>query len=244
MYYTDSLKILADDIRKTINQVFDDAKVTRTQVVFWIRIVANDLLGKHIAKRDSGAFVKVFDNIPVLISGSSSSNLSVVKQRKFFQLPKLIFDFDDDGGIDYLAYTSDGSAGCPPRFTQVTFSRTTPKESESLYYHPQTTPSPERPYFYRQENSIYLLGIEKVGVPYLEAGLKVTVDPLQEVNIDEPFRFPAELVDVLKMQVINMARYSFLFPDDSRKNLGDNDEEKAPGVQKIASVNPSNQPEQ
>lgn len=240
MQYNDRLRIVVDEIRESINQVFDDANITPAQVVYWIRVTANKLLSQHIQKRSSGAFLSTFDNIPVLISSASvSANNDVIKQRKFIQLPKEVFDFDTDRGIEYLAYVSDGGPLCPPRFTEVTFQRTTPKQTHWLYKSPYTEPSPSNPYWYRAGHNIYLLGVEAIAVPYLELGAYMPIDPLEliDLNYDQPFNFPAELMSQLKIEVISLARFSYLFPRESRANQGDEQPEQAPGVQKTQSVN-------
>lgn len=245
MMYNDRLRSVVNEIRESIDQTFDEASVTPAQVVYWIRIIANKLLGQHIQKRSSGAFLSTFDNIPVLIASNSNSyNNDTIKGRKFFQLPKEVFDFDTDRGIEYISYTSNGGPLCPPRFTQVTFTRTTPKQSHWLYKSSYTTPAPDNPYWYRSGHSIYLLGIEKILVPILEIGAYMPIDPIEmlDVNYDQPFNFPAELMDTLKRQVIDLARFSYLFPRESNQNTGSEDLDPAPGVPKIQSVNNANQP--
>jgi hypothetical protein len=241
--YNDRFRIVVDDIRKSINQILDDANITPAQVAYWVRLTANKLLGQHIQKRSSGAFLSTFDNIPVLVSASSLPT-DIVKQRKFFQLPGEVFDFDSDRGIEYISYTSNGGPLAPARFTQVTFTRTTPKQSHWLYKSPYTTPKPENPYWYRVGHNIYLLGIEKIAVASLELAAYMPIDPLEmlDVNYDAPFEFPAELMDTLKRQTIDMARFSFLFPKESMANEGEEEQKNAAIVPKVQSVNQPAQP--
>ncbi len=241
MMYNERLRVVVDEIRKSINQVFDDANITPSQVTYWIRIAANKLLSQHIAKRSSGAYLSTFDNIPVLIA-SISNNPSIVKNRKFIQLPGEIFDFDGDRGVEYFSYTSDGGVLCPPRFTQVTFTRTTFKQSHWLYKSPHTTPSPSNPYWYRTKHNIYLLGVEKINVPTIEMGAYMTINPIEmlDVNYDDQFEFPAELMETLKMSVLTLARMSYMFPVESRENSGGQELENKPNTAgKIQSVNQS-----
>jgi hypothetical protein len=241
--YNDRFRIVVDDIRKSINQILDDANITPAQVAYWVRLTANKLLGQHIQKRSSGAFLSTFDNIPILVSASSLPS-DIVKQRKFFQLPGEVFDFDSDRGIEYISYTSNGGPLAPARFTQVTFTRTTPKQSHWLYKSPYTTPKPDNPYWYRVGHNIYLLGIEKIAVASLELAAYMPIDPLEmlDVNYDAPFEFPAELMDTLKRQTIDMARFSFLFPRESESNSGQQELEPTIPIAKTASVNAANQP--
>lgn len=245
MMYNDRLRVVVDEIRKSIRQIMDDSKITPAQVTYWIRISANKLLGQHISKRSSGAYISTFDNVPVLIANNSSAP-NFVKGRKFVQLPGEIFDFDGDRGIEYISYVSDGGPLCPPRFTQVTFQRTTQKQSHWLYKHPDTMPSPSNPYFYRAAHNIYLLGVEKISVPYLEMGIYMPIDPIEmlDINYDQPFNFPAELMETLKASVIAIARYSFIFPQESRANEGGEEfDRQQQAIPKTQSVNPQQQTE-
>lgn len=224
----DILRIHIDETMSVIKQTFDDKSVSRAQVAYLYIIVANDLLSKHISKRDSGAFLTVFNNVP----------LSKESDRKFIDLPGLIFDYDKDGAIEYLAYTSDGGTNCPPRFTKVPFTRTSPSEAQWLYLHPSTKPSPKLPYYYRVGSRLYTLGLESVPITELETGLYLTVDPLQEIDIDTPFNFPQELLKTLKMQVIDLIRYNWFFPKDVTNTGEDETTGGKVNQQKIVSVNP------
>lgn len=238
----DTLRTYVEEMLTTIKQTFDDKNVSRAQVAYCYIIVANDLLSKHIGKRDSGAFLTIFDNIPITVFNESDSAVNAVRDRKFIELPGLIFDYDKDGAVEYLSYISDGGQGCPPRFTRTPFSRTSQSESRWLYMHPSTAPSPKNPYFYRAGGKLYTLGLECVPVKYLEAGLYMTVDPLNKINIDEPFNFPQELLKTLKMQVIDLIRYNWFFPKDVANTGEDDTDTSKINQQKIVSVNP--QPEQ
>ena len=232
-----NLRLLVNETLTTIKQTFDDRTVSMAQVAQCYIIVANQLLSQHNLKRDSGAFLSTFDNVPVN-KETASINPNLIKGRKYVELPGLIFDNDKDGAVEYLAYTSEGKENCPPRFTNVPFTRTSPSQAQWLYLHPSTKPSPSNPYFYRVNNLLYLLGIEAVPINSLEMGLYLTIDPLQEIDIDKPFPFPSELLAVLKRQVTDLIRYNWFF-GDSRQNKGDDttDDGKNTNVPKIVSVN-------
>lgn len=234
----DRLRIIVDEIHTTIKQTFDDQNITRAQVAYWVICVGNDLLSKHVGKRDSGQFLNIFPVVPIQIA-SQSSSIDIVKGRKYVELPKNIFDFDKDEGIEYIAYSYDEDPECQPEFTRKVITRTSPEKAAWLYQNEYTKPSPKNPYWYRVNNLIYFLGIEKVPIDNVEMGLFMTIDPLEKVDFDAPFRFPQELMPTLRRFVIEMARYSFFFPQD-RKNEGN--DEGSPGAQipKIVSVNDQN----
>lgn len=233
----DRLRIIADDILVTIKQTFDDKEVTQAQVAYWLIIVGNQLLGKHNAKRDSGTFLSSFSGIPVKIS-KANFNPDIISGRKYIEIPGTIFDYDKDGGVEYLAYYRDEEVGCDPDFQRKTITRTSPSQLSWLRLNKYTNPSAKNPYWYRTGEIIYIVGIESIPVKFCEIGLYLTIDPLEKIDIDKPFHFPSELLDTLKRQVVDLARYSFLFPSTDRSNDGDDtDGGKQQTVPKVASVN-------
>lgn len=221
------LRIIVDEIRTTIKQTFDDKEVSRAQVAFWVIVVGNRLLGKHIQNRDSGAFVNVYYPVPVL--GNDV--------RKYIELPAEIFDFDKDDGVDFLAYY-DPDDDCLPEYQKKLFHRVTPSEIQWLMRDKSTKPSVRNPYFWREGDRINLVGIEKSAIKEVEIGIFQTIKSLTDINLDDPFPFPAELLEVLKRTVTDLARYSFLFPGDSKNDGSDTaTDPQNKAVPKIASVN-------
>ncbi|HHT9135890.1 MAG TPA: hypothetical protein ACFYEK_01455 [Candidatus Wunengus sp. YC60] len=226
---TDTLRIHIFETLTTIKQTFADRSVSLAQVAYAYIVVGNKMLGQHIIKRDSGAFLTQFPDVPILLDAQT--------QRKYIELPGLIFDFDKDDGIEYMAYESTGSKYELPRFSRVKILRTTPAQSEWLMLHPNTAPSPKDPYFYRVNDRIYFLGIEKVPINFIEMGLYLTINPLQKIDIDAPFPFPSELLSDLKRQVMDLIRYSWFFKSD-RKNTGaDESNDGKTNIPKTVSVN-------
>ena len=231
----DKLSIIIDEIRTTIKQTFDDKVVSRAQVAYWVIIVGNQLLGKHIVKRNSGAFLNIY-TVPV-ITATETKLPSIIKGRKYIELPAAIFDFDKDGGINYMAYYNPDE-NCKPEYRIKKIDRTTPSEIEWLELNKRTRPSPEVPYFWRAGNVFPIVGIESVSIKEVEVGIYQTISPLEKIDINAPFHFPQELMDALKRQVTDLARYSFLFKGD--KNNDGSDEASDPttkAIPKIQSVN-------
>ena len=85
---------IVDDVIIDLNQMSDDQKITEAQVAYWVIIVGNRLRAQHIQKRNSGAFLTTFAEIPVQVSDVTGDNL--VRFRKFFDLPESIYDFNND----------------------------------------------------------------------------------------------------------------------------------------------------
>lgn len=232
----DKLKVVIDDIRTTIKQTFDDKEVSRSQVAYMVIIVGNRLLSQHEGKRDSGQFLVPFADIPVE-TASDNSEMGVIKGRKFIRIPSAIFDFDRDKGVGYIAYYNPDE-NCKPELYRKTVTRTTPSEIQWLQSNEHTKPSAKSPYWYRAGDVIYLVGLESVPVKYCEAGLFLTIDPVEKIDIEKPFFFPQELLEVLKRQVVDLARYSFLFKRDGSNDGSDTaSDPQSQNVPKIASVN-------
>lgn len=235
----DKLSIIVDEIRTTIKQTFDDKVVSRAQVAYWVIIVGNQLLGKHISKRDSGAFLNVY-TVP-LITATETQLPNIIKGRKYIELPAAIFDFDKDNGVEYMAYYNPDK-NCKPDYSIKTINRMTPSTIQWTRLNKYTTPNADSSYFWRAGNIFPIVGLEAVPVKEIEVGIYQTISPLEKIDINAPFPFPQELIDTLKRQVTDLARYSFLFKGD--KNNDGSDEASDPttkAIPKIASVNQQEQ---
>lgn len=204
----DKLKIIVDEIRTTIKQTFDDKVVSRAQVAYWVIIVGNKLLGQHNSKRNSGAFLNVYI-VPVKVSKTTQLP-NLIKGRKYIELPAAIFDYDMDGGVEFISYYDDSSE-CKPEYRRKTFHRSSPSKSQWFELNDKTAPSPESPYFERRGDIFSLLGIESVPVKEIEVGIYQTISNLEKIDLNADFFFPQELLSQLKREVTDLARYSFPF---------------------------------
>lgn len=231
------LRLIVDDIAKDLKQVFDDKIVQKSQIAYWVLMVGNRLKSQHIAKRDSGAFMHTFSKIPVLID-STVVNPDQVNDRKYIVLPKSIYDYNKDEGIEYIAYyVEDQQPSCPPPFTLQTFKRTTPSTAQRLYYSHDETPSPLHPYFYRTGVRLYFLGIECVEVKFVEIGIYNTFDPVTIIDLDQELDFPDELLIILKRQVLDLGRFTLLLPQERINDGSDDFSGKPVPTNKLVSVN-------
>lgn len=235
-----TLRHIVDDISKDLKQNFDDKKIQSSQVAYWVTIVADRLRMQHIAKRSSGAFLNTFVDVPIEVS-SVNENPNLIKGRKYLKLPGCIYDFDKDEGIDYISYYLEEDCEGVPPFTQIIFQRTTPSKARRLYFSPYEEPSAKNPYFYRSGEFIYLLGVECVPVKKIEIGLFMTLPPITEVKLDDPFDFPPELLAILKRQVLDLGRWSLLIPEERLNDGSDSTNENRVPTGKIVSVNELNQ---
>lgn len=232
-----TLRQAIDDIAVDIKQTFDDRKVGKTQIGYWTLMVADRLLSQHIAKRRSGAYLQTFSEIPIQ-TYQNNKNPNEHKNRKFIKLPRFIYDYDMDNGIEYISYTDcEECENAPPIFTQVQFTRTSPSEVRRLYFDPDEKPSRKNPYFYRVKDHIYFLGIECVDVSCIEIGLYATYESITDVDLDAPFDFPAETYNQLKRQVLDLARWVLMIPEERvNDSVTDQNNAEIP-TNKLVSVN-------
>ena len=228
------LRHIVDDIATDFRQIDDDKKIQKSQIAFYVIMIANRLKMQHIAKRDSGAFLSTY--IVPVEEYTNNVNPSKVKDRKFILLPTGIYDYDRDNGIEFMSYyIEEEQENCPPPFTEQTIVRTTQGDSKRLYYSEDEAPSPVNPYFYRVGEHLYLLGIDCVDVKNIEIGIYSTLDPVTEIDIDAPFDFPDELLIQLKRQVLDLGRFVMLIPEE-RVNDGKTTDTSQVPTNKITSV--------
>lgn len=231
------LRTVVDDLMKDFRQQFDDKMLQRSQVAHWVIMFGNRLLSQHIAKRDSGAYLSIYPNVPIQVAAENDAP-NVVKGRKHIVLPTCIFDYTQDGGVEYVSYYMDKQKpGCPPPFTNILFSRTTPSDVARIYGSTYEKPSGTNPYWYRAGKYIYLLGLECINPTALEIGIYSTLKPITDptLDLDEAFLFPEELLIQLKRQVLDLGRFVMVIPEE-RVNDGVDDQKQMPGG-KITSVN-------
>lgn len=231
-------RTVVDDLIKDFRQQFDDKQLQRTQVAHWIIMIGNRLLSQHIGKRDSGAFLNIYPNVPIEVATTNDAP-NQVKGRKHIKLPACIFDYDKDGGVEYISYyVEDEDPTCPPPFTRQTFTRTSPGDVQRLYMGSYEAPNPKQPYWYRAGEYIYLIGIECINPKAVEIGIYSTLKPITDpdIDLDGPFPFPEELLVQLKRQVLDLGRFVLVIPEE-RVNDGVDANQKPMPMNKITSVN-------
>jgi len=232
-------RTVVDDLIKDFKQQFDDKQIQRTQVAHWIIMLGNRMLAQHIAKRDSGAFLSIYADVPI-VTATSNLNPNIIKGRKYIVLPTCIFDYTKDGGVEYISYYLDTQEpNCPAPFTRQTFTRTTPGDSQRLYMSKYETPDPKQPYWYRAGENIYLLGIECINPKAVEIGIYSTIKPITDpdIDLDGDFPFPEELLIQLKRQVLDLGRFVLIIPEERTNDGVDSQQGKAMPQGKIVSVN-------
>lgn len=232
------LRTVVDDLETDFRQNFDDRNISKAKIAHWVIMVGNRLLSAHIGKRDSGAFLHIYGDIPI-VTATTTINPNILKGRKYIELPASIFDYDKDGGVEYISYyMEDQQPNCPAPFTWVTFTRTSPSDLQRLYFTKYEKPDAKNPYWFRAGNNIYLLGLECVNPKKVEIGIYSTIKPItaDDINLDDDFPFPEELLIILKRQVLDLGRFVMMIPEDKVNDGSDAGNGQPQPSQKITSV--------
>ena len=219
----------ANEIRTALRQVYDDADIRLPLVVYWMQIFGDSLKRQHIQKISSGAFLSVFRSVPV------ERDIDASIPYPFVELPQGIYDYDYDKGIDYITHHFSYSVGGQPTLGSVKFNRITPNGLERLYMREEERPSSSNPYFYRVGERVYLVGIERANIQYVEMGLMTTFDVTQPINLDDAFDFPEHLLSLLKRQILEMGRFVLMVPENmSNDGTSQDTYKQVPSVQNMA----------
>lgn len=227
-----TIRFVLYDLLNDLKQTVDDSQLTPFRVYFWMCVVGDKLKRQHIVKYDSGAYVTRFDNIPV--------EVDPITGRNYFTLPAAIYDMDVDGAIDYVIYPPEIDLSLPT-FASGNFVRTSIVKAQRLYFRADEKPSPANPYFYRQGDRVYLLGVEEINLTKIEVGLKISFAPADlTIDIDQPWDFPTHLISILKREILDLGRFVLSVPQDL-ENDGKNFDSKAMSTQKLVSVNSDQQ---
>jgi hypothetical protein len=235
---TTPLRVIVDDLATSFRQITDDKNVQKSQIAYWVVVFGNRLKMQHIGKRDSGQHLSIYANIPFQ-TFDTVNNPNEVPGRKYIELPTSIFDYDKDGGIEYMSYyMTEQKPTCPPPFTNVTFSRTSPGDAKRLYMGPYEKPTPTNPYYYRVGSFLYTLGIECVNPDYAEIGIYSTLKPITaaDFDLDANFDFPEELLPQLIKQVLDLGRFVMMMPVERTNDGADSVQQNIP-TNKLVSVN-------
>ena len=211
----ETLRQVWHDIRRDLKQRKDDIEISDAQGIYWILVVADRMRMQHIEKRSSGAFLTTMV-LPVVAD-------VVFVNRRYVVMPKAIYDYDMDAGVQSLSYFIADSQ--TPEFRRVEFFRTTPSGTRSRNMSAYQKARPEHPYFWREHERLYLDGIHP-DVPNVEAKLLTTLPSITEVDAeglaDQPFDFPRELLYPLKRAILDMGRFSLSLPGQHLVNDGTN----------------------
>lgn len=232
-----TLNIAVQDCIIDLKQTVDDRDISFAQVAYWWLIIADRLRSQHIAKQGlpsqarSGAFLTT-----IVLDVQEEAK---PRCRKYIEMPGQVYDYAMDGAIDYMTYVDQDRAcdNCPPAFSRVLFSRTTPTLAHALYSSTYQAPTKKRPYFYREGNKLILLGVSST-VRLVEVGLFMSLPSLVDVDPDAMLDIPAEHVALIKRHVLDLGRFALTIPGEQLSNDGVGREAPPPqNLPKMVSVN-------
>lgn len=214
-------RYVANDIRTSLKQIYDDADISLALVVYWMHIFGDALKKQHIEKYSSGAFLSIFRSVPV------EKDIDTNMPYPFITLPQGIYDYDLDRGVDYITYPYSYTEGRKQMVGNVKFTRSNFNALERLNMREEERPSPSNPYFCRAGERIYLIGVERINLMTVEMGLKTTFDVTSAITLDDPFDFPEHLLPLLRRQILEMGRFVLMVPDNLRNDGTSQDIENA-----------------
>lgn len=236
-----TLRYLADAVQIQLKQLGDDRQVSFPLIVQWCGFFINKYRYQKGMQIDSGNYLAIYSNIPV-VTATASTNPNIVAGRKYILLPEGVYDYDKDNGIDYISYP-DFDLTCMPSFAGVRFTRTTPSKAKRIYYGTYEKPSPGNPYFYRAgQEVVYLLGIETVNIPYLEAGLRTAYNPFYTGSLDDNLDMGEEAMDYVVKNVLDLGRFMLLVPQDRVNDADETNTQQTVPTQKLVSVSQQEAP--
>jgi len=208
---------------KSFNEVFDDANIKRNQVMYWALVVVNRLRVDQYKKTESGIFISTFSSVVVVRDN---------KGRQYFDLPAMIMDLPNEGGVEYITYNIETGCCCDgDNFSQIFFQPTTPSKSHRLYGDEYEKPSTTNPYFYRigdkhdgvKVDRIYLVGTDCIEIKDVEIALLATLDPKTICSLDDVIPLPDEREQELMQGILEIGRFVMMMP---KERINDGTEEK------------------
>ncbi len=222
-----SVREISGSLQVAIKKTNDDADISFIMITQWVKFFINKFRSAKAEATTSGLYVSTYE-----VSVTTDSN-----NRKYITLPTNIYDYEGDRGIDYITINQVTGVDTP-MFTGYKFSRTTPGKARSLYYSEYERPTPENPYFYRLQNSVYFLGVEAIGLNTVEVGLKSEFNPFAaDYDLDEDLYLdPAVEADVYK-NVLEISRFVMQIPQDSINQGKDEVSPEAAPSQRLVSLN-------
>jgi len=209
MTYRKAIYALIEKFRQTN----DDSKITPSLVAFNLQIVANAIMYQHLKKKETfntGSYLTVFDKVAVVKNSKDST----------FELPSEIFDFNNDGGIEFIAYQLNKECG----YLTKQFSRTTPGKLGVFSGNPFIKPSPEKPLFWLAGNIVHLAGIDCVDVDTVIVGLHTTASTKSVCDLDSRIPIPEQYSEVLLIRTEALLRFAYAVTPERRNDGTDTSE--------------------
>ena len=228
-------RFMANSIKEQIKQQFDDESVTIDQIVYWILLISKRARYDKIKRMDgSGAYLVYFPEITIFTDDTS--------KRKYCVLPETVVNLANDYGIETVAYCHKDSHLCEEPLARP-FNRATPKKVSTLYGNPHRAPSSSNVYFFRSvmlisgvnTEVLIFLGLECVDLNCIDMWLYSSESTEYVCDLDTEINISPEMEKIIYYEVLNLARYGFMTPQDFKNDGSDTQfEDKTQRSQQIA----------
>jgi hypothetical protein len=239
MYST--IRNLVSSVDLQLKQTSSESTIPLTQLYLWATYFVNKYMSFKYQTTESGTHLAIFPSVAVLKSISSVSP-NIIAGEKYSILPRNVYDFPDDRGIDYITYSRNEYPDNVDLGYIGTFMRTSPSKARRLYYSKYEIPSPTNPYFYVHGNYVGFLGIKDINISTVEMGLITTFDPFADQNIDDNLPILYEFGDEIHKDIFEMGRFALLVPEDRIQDAASNiNSEQVPQARAVSINKESNQ---
>lgn len=217
---------LALDILNTEGFVMDDSFRTKMAVLRNIQLAADRLKRQRLEKELRMSGSRGTTDMMTTFTAVAVNYESSLNDRGYFTLPSEVYDIKQNGGIDYLCYNRESN--CGDNLVGKHFTQTTPSEVDILTGAAFQKPRPAMPYYYRGRyndgtntftDRVWLIGISPQ-ITSVEVGLYLTVGNLLTVDPDTEMDMPADMILLVKYQVLNLERWCFSIPQENLRNEG------------------------
>jgi hypothetical protein len=219
MYST--IRNLVSSVDLQLKQTSSESTIPLTQIYLWATYFINKYMSFKYQTTESGSYLSIFPSVSVI---KSNSNVvpNIIAGEKYSILPRNIYDFPDDRGIDYITYSRSEYPDNVDLGYIGTFMRTSPSKAKRLYYSKYEKPSPANPYFYIHGNYVGYLGIKDLNISTVEMGLITTFDPFQDHDIDDNLPILYDFGDEIHKDMFEMGRFALLVPEDRIQDAASN----------------------
>ena len=205
-----TLRYIAHSIQTQLKQNTVTSDISLIHIGYWVGVVANNLRYQNIKKNPTGGYLDVYQDVPVTIL-NATTNPNQIAGRKYIELPKLIYDLENDEGINFIRYSFQGNRG----FEIVPFQHTSPDKAYRLNFSNYEKPSAKNPYWYRIHEYIYFLGVDNTTIKNVELGIYSTLDTrVNLINTDIELDLTEDQLILLHYQVLSLGRFMLSIPKD------------------------------
>jgi hypothetical protein len=215
---------LSYSIQEQIKNTHDDSEVSIPQIVFWIRLVQNQIISQTVGgRKQTNHYLQYFNNVKVYEQAGT--------KRKYSVLPQAIVDIDKDGGIETVSFTQSTFTNSKESLS-ASFERVTPSKVQVLYEDTFRKPAPNNVKFFRTaithsgevEKVLMYLGLECLSIPAVDMFLHVSSEVDINCDLDKETGLSPGNEAVLYYEVLKLAKHSYMIISDMKNDGSDTSE--------------------